>query len=328
MKPKTFSVFSVDFLKAYWITLRPYLFFVSGASGLLGLAIIKDADIFSLKWSVIFLISFVSYGLGQALTDCTQLDTDSLSSPYRPLVKGVITPRQVALVSSFFLISGAILLFVFNKITLVLTAIMIFGVSTYTFFKRRFWGGPPWNSWIVGLLPLLTYTAEDASHSLVKIPEELMWLMGSVFFSYSIFVIVGYYKDISADRSSGYQTVVVRFGWKKSIFISLAATIGTLLCSFIAIYSYMANELSIPQIIAGLQWFFGILYLFYLHYQLYKMPEDENSAYVPIANSVRGFVLLHCGEASFMDHRLALFTLLFWSVFELFMKIRPERSQV
>ena len=40
-----------------------------------------------------------SYGFGQALTDCFQRDTDRLSAPYRPLVRGRISVAQVLLVS-------------------------------------------------------------------------------------------------------------------------------------------------------------------------------------------------------------------------------------
>ncbi|MBM3297987.1 MAG: penicillin-binding protein 2, partial [Candidatus Aminicenantes bacterium] len=46
-----------------------------------------------------FLPLFLSYGFGQALTDCFQTDTDSLSAPYRPLVRGTISRGQVLAVS-------------------------------------------------------------------------------------------------------------------------------------------------------------------------------------------------------------------------------------
>ena len=39
---------------------------------------------------LIGLAFFVSYGFGQALTDCFQTDTDALSAPYRPLVRGLV----------------------------------------------------------------------------------------------------------------------------------------------------------------------------------------------------------------------------------------------
>ncbi len=58
------------------------------AAGLVGLAAAPPLAFpaFALAFSAFF----VSYGLGQALTDVFQMDTDALSSPYRPLVRGEI----------------------------------------------------------------------------------------------------------------------------------------------------------------------------------------------------------------------------------------------
>ena len=79
------------------VTLRPYLFFVSGASGLVGLALAGEVPAAVLAPA--FLAFFLSYGLGQALTDVFQTDTDALSSPYRPLVRGEIAGGPVLAVS-------------------------------------------------------------------------------------------------------------------------------------------------------------------------------------------------------------------------------------
>ena len=85
------------FWRAYGVTLRPYLLFVSGASGLVGLALAPTLQGIALYVAAVAF--FLCYGLGQAITDTFQTDTDALSSPYRPLVRGEITPRQVLVVS-------------------------------------------------------------------------------------------------------------------------------------------------------------------------------------------------------------------------------------
>src|SRR4030067_1807386 len=86
------SLWSGSFWKAFWVTMRPYLIFVSGAAGLVGLAFIPRPE----PWRLLlaFLPLLLSYGFGQALTDCFQIDTDSLSSHYRPLVRGIVSRRQ------------------------------------------------------------------------------------------------------------------------------------------------------------------------------------------------------------------------------------------
>jgi 4-hydroxybenzoate polyprenyltransferase len=73
------------FWRLYWVTLRPYLFFVSGAAGAVGLAL---SDAAGVTFAAAFAAFFFSYGFGQAATDVFQIDTDSISSPYRPLTQG------------------------------------------------------------------------------------------------------------------------------------------------------------------------------------------------------------------------------------------------
>ena len=77
-----YPLLSIRFLKAYIITMRPYLMFISGVTGIVGMSFASDID--SVKTSLIFIASFLSYGFGQALTDCFQIDTDSISSPGLP----------------------------------------------------------------------------------------------------------------------------------------------------------------------------------------------------------------------------------------------------
>src|SRR5512136_2953220 len=88
---------STDFLAAYLTTMRPYLLFVSGITGIAGMSLVPG--VMGPAAIAIFIATFLSYGFGQALTDCFQIDTDSLSAPYRPLTQGFIGRRHVLLVS-------------------------------------------------------------------------------------------------------------------------------------------------------------------------------------------------------------------------------------
>ena len=88
-----YRTLSIDFAKDYIITMRPYLLFVSGVTGICGMSFIDELSVS--KAILISLASFLSYGFGQALTDCFQTDTDSISSPYRPLTQGRISKFQV-----------------------------------------------------------------------------------------------------------------------------------------------------------------------------------------------------------------------------------------
>ncbi|MBN1446981.1 MAG: UbiA family prenyltransferase, partial [Bacteroidetes bacterium] len=125
---------SIAFIRAYVITMRPYLLFVSGITVLAGLATGNPGIAVIVVTGT---AGFLSYGFGQALTDCFQTDTDALSSPYRPLVKGLVTPRQVGIVSLVGLAAVAAGLAWFNPHNLWLATVGAIGLATYTPFKRR-----------------------------------------------------------------------------------------------------------------------------------------------------------------------------------------------
>ena len=74
---------SLRFWRGFGVTLRPYLMFLSLAAGAVGLAL-TDLGAIGFLYALAFL---VTYGLGQAVTDAFQIDTDALSAPYRPLVR-------------------------------------------------------------------------------------------------------------------------------------------------------------------------------------------------------------------------------------------------
>lgn len=198
---------SARFWQDYAVTMRPYLLFVSGITGITGLAVAPRAGVGAA--AALGVVFFLVYGFGQALTDCFQLDTDSLSAPYRPLVRGVIRREDVLVVSVAGLLVSGLVIGSVEPATLPLCGLAIVGLATYTWFKRRWWGGPLYNAWIVALV--LFIAARAAGPVSLSSPVVLGALTAALF-GYANFVLVGYYKDLSADRTTGYHTLPVVFG--------------------------------------------------------------------------------------------------------------------
>ena len=148
-----YSITERGFWSCYLVTLRPYLMPISGSAGVCGLALVEDLDYgtFALGAVTFFFI----YGFGQALTDVFQTDTDAISAPYRPLVRGKIQRRDVLLVSLVGLAGCGAIFLVINPWTLFPSSLAVVGLVLYTWFKRQWWGGPPWNAWIVATLPVI-----------------------------------------------------------------------------------------------------------------------------------------------------------------------------
>ncbi|MBI2930095.1 MAG: UbiA family prenyltransferase [Planctomycetes bacterium] len=300
---------------AYWVTLRPYLFFVSGASGLVGLALTPSPS-----W-LAFTAFFFSYGLGQALTDCFQRDTDAISSPYRPLTRGLITPRQVLAVSLIGLgLCGAIVV-ALNPWNAPLSLLGVAGLATYTPFKRRWWGGPPWNSWIVALLPAMGFLCGVSDPRAALGNASLGAAMLSVFFTYAVFVILGYHKDINADRATGYDTIPVRFGWGSSVLASFLCALAGLAASGWALWRAQ------PRVSAWALALIGAILLVAAHAVMMR-TRDEKRAYPAIELVVRGYVLVHLGEAVAFRPILMWPAMGFYALFEMALALRPSRAQV
>jgi 4-hydroxybenzoate polyprenyltransferase len=325
-RAEPFPVTDWRFWRAFAITMRPYLLPVSGASGLVGLALAP-----SLQGPIVAVAAvpfFLCYGLGQAITDTFQLDTDALSSPYRPLVRGEITRTQVLVVSFAGLAAMAWFFAWLNPWAIVPAAAAVAGIALYTPFKRRWWGGPAWNAWVVAMLPLIGVLLGAATPA-QALSRPGSWLaMGSVFFSYAVFVLLGYFKDVEADRATGYDTIVVRFGRRASARVSAAHAVLALGCSGALLRIEASATLPGADAIVGcVLWLAGAVALAVAHLRIAATTRDEE-AHGAIALVVTGYVALHLGEAVLLRPGFAFAAALILPLSVLLLVRRPEKTQI
>lgn len=313
-----FPICSVGFARAYFVTLRPYLCFVSGATGLVGIALTESLGFLGVI--ALGCVFFVAYGLGQALTDVTQLDTDAISAPYRPMVRGMVRPRDVFLVSLIGLGACALVLVLFNPSMGLFALVPVFGLATYTPMKRRFWAGPIWNSWIVAMLPFLGAISDGRSARVVLRSPPTLGVIALTFFAYMTFVLLGYLKDVEADRRTGYATLPVRFGRRSTVAVSFV-------CALLALGS------SLPILTRGahtgglLLWALGAVMLLAAHVKAWRVTADAD-AHPAITMGLRGYVAIHLGAAIMLRPTLLVVGLLMAAAFEVVLARRPCREQV
>ena len=316
--PPAPPILSARFARAYWVTLRPYLCFVSGATGLVGVAL--AGAIPTIHALVVGCVFFVSYGLGQALTDVTQLDTDAISSPYRPMVQGLVRPRDVLVVSLAGLAVCALVLLAFSPVIALFAVLPIAGLATYTPMKRRFWAGPAWNAWIVATLPLLGALTSRRDALAVLLDAHVRRAMATTFFAYLTFVLLGYLKDIEADRSTGYETLPVRFGRRWTVAVSAA-------CAACAIALSLPPGGGVAPIGGVIFWSLGALMLLLAHARAWTVTTDA-SAHPAITMGLRGYVALHLGEAIMLRPGLVVVAVATLAAFEVALAHRPSKEQV
>jgi len=315
-----YPIHSIRFWKAYLVQMRPYLLFISGIAGAAGVAMNKEAGGSGWKWYIALIPFFLGYGFGQALTDCFQTDTDKLSAPYRPLSKGIVSIRSVLVVSIIGLLSSGLLFYLLHPVCFWLSLLAVFGLATYSYVKKNFWfGGPFYNAWIVSLLVVMGYFA-TMDRATKLFPSSLYPFVVITFFSYASFVLIGYLKDIEADKATGYKTFPVIFGWNKTILLGDIFAFVTLI-----IYWWQPGK-NFSEI------FFGSLAtIVIISGQVAghgTNEKNEKGALIPILSTVRSFVLLHIAVLLHFQPQCWIPGLIYYALFEWTLINRPSKYQV
>lgn len=311
------------FWKDYAVTMRPYLLFVSGITGVAGMSLAPRVPLGA--FVLLGIVFFLAYGFGQALTDCFQTDTDSLSAPYRPLVRGTLHRRDVALVSLVGLTASAVLMMAFSPAAAVPAALTIVGLATYTWFKRRWWGGPWYNAWIVSLVALIGYqTAAGAAGGTAPVNLPLVGTMLAAFAGYANFVLTGYYKDIEADGATGYHTLPVVFGRRVSAYVSD----GLAAAAFAGAALALAGTPWSPWTLAAVPFLLASALAALTAQIRLRAVHADREAHRAIEPVVHGYILLLAGLATAAHPAWAPFVLSFYLAFVWTVKHRPLDAQI
>jgi len=321
-----YPFFSFRFLKAYIITMRPYLMFVSGATTIVGMSFADELEI--ARAILIFIAGFLSYGFGQALTDCFQIDTDSISSPYRPLTQGIVNRNYFLTISSIGLFFCISVFAYFNLVNIGLGALAGLGLATYTNFKRKWWAGPFYNAWIVLLLFIISYLA--ASGNFYFNFSNVIFLAASlsVFFGYANFVLTGYFKDISADRLTAYNTLPVRYGRKIAAIVSDVFSVIVNLSLFILIVILSLDSVPFFNLIIGSVFIYsGIGMSILTQISLHNVNTDAD-AHIAIAPCVHCYILILSGISILNKPYWFAGLILFYLLYNLTLRLRPAKEQI
>lgn len=302
--------------------MRPYLLFVSGITGIAGASLVSSVPTGPMV--ALGVVFFLAYGFGQALTDCFQTDTDSISSPYRPLVQGTVCAHDVLFVSLAGLIGCGAVLVVFSRETLLPAAASVLGLATYTWFKRRWWGGPWYNAWIVSLVVLLGYqAASGAAGAPAPVTPALIGMMIASLTGYANFVLTGYYKDIEADRTTGYNTLPVVFGRTTAAWVSDTLAALALVGAGIAL-----RHTSILGIIAASPFLAGAAALSILAQTRLHAVQSDSESHQAIAPVVHAYILLLAGLAAGQQPGWSAGLALFYLAFIGVLSRRPMAAQI
>lgn len=306
--------------------MRPYLMFVSGATTIVGMSFSTELEIS--KAIFIFFAGFLSYGFGQAFTDCFQIDTDSISSPYRPLTQGVVNRNYFLVISSIGLLFCISVFAFYNPINILLGAASGFGLVTYTDFKRKWWAGPFYNAWIVLVLFTMSYLAAQGNVYFDFSNSIFLVACLTVFFGYANFVLTGYFKDISADKATNYNTLPVKYGRKIASIVSDVFSGIVTISLFVLIITLALDSVPFTNlIIASVFIYVGMGMSIATQICLHAVTSDKE-AFRAIAPCVHSYILTLSGLAVLNKPEWFAVLLLFYFFYLLTLKLRPAKDQI
>ena len=252
-----------DKLFAHLETWRPYTVMWCGLVSLAG-SCIAFKKFPPLGIAILaFFIPMMGWTAGLYLSDYLDKKLDSIQKPHRPIPSGRIKPKEALAIGAVLALTGFSLSFLLGWNNLILVFVVALLVLAYAkFFKSR---------GMLGNLNRGTVTVAafffgvfSTGQSIQLIPSYI-WLLSLVFLIHDTNSnLVGAIRDMEGDKRGGYVTIPVRYGIKKSIFISLAlSTVWLFLALFIPTYfKFLKIEFYLIMIIDILILISFYLYLF------------------------------------------------------------------
>ena len=176
----------------------------------------------------------------------------------------------------------------------------------------------------MALIPIMGLLA--AGGVAARVSLRLALVAGATFFSYAVFVLLGYFKDIDADRATGYETLPVRHGRQLSVLVSAVSGLVALGC--VAGVLTISTQPPAPAAVIALAFVLaGCLFTLRAHARMWSVETDA-AAHPAIGDSVRAFVNLHLGLAVWLQPGFLAAAPVLVVLFEIALASRPERSQI
>ena len=280
-------MFSKIILLNYLKSMRPYLFFISGMAGCMGVAFCGE-KISIWRAVIVLFVVFVGWGVNQVINDLLGLNEDRINAPHRPLVTGSLPISSAVILSVLFFILGAGITLVLNAQALVLYFLAFALNIVYEYSKRV----PFLGNIIFGLLltPCLYYGAMCLNGKGIEIIADsklAVLALGIVLINITV-AFYTYFKDYLGDRETGTKTIVVKFSPQKAKhlnFIMSAFPFGIVVIMF---FSEFWRDYLNPFFLALMVLTFLIMQ--YTAFLFFKHEQGKNT-YYSLKWNFRGAVL-------------------------------------
>jgi len=209
---------------AFIETTRPYTLLWCGLVSLAGACIAKGSfPNFYIALLVTF-IPIMGWIAGLNLSDFFDRKLDQIQKDHRPIPSGRIKSYEILIIGFFFAIIGLVFSYLLGIDNLIISIFAAVLVLTYAkFLKSRGMIGNINRGLITGMA--FFFGVFSIYDSIIDIPMYI-WLISLIFVIHDANSnLIGAIRDVEGDKIGGYMTFPVKYGIKKSIYISLLLTI-------------------------------------------------------------------------------------------------------
>jgi len=180
-------------------------------------------DLFNVWITTIIPASFslaILTGASNALNQVTDINSDKISKPYRPIIRGAVSIREAKIISLILYITAILLSLLVNVMFIVFVLLIVIFTVTYSIppriknvlFINQLWVGVP-----RGLLGILA-SWSVFGNALQPLPLAIGLIAMSFLIGGSITKDI---IDSEADRKNGARTLVNTYGVKKAALMAL-----------------------------------------------------------------------------------------------------------
>lgn len=204
-------------------TTRPYTLLWCGLVSLTGATITNNSipDFFSAI--LITFIPVMGWIAGLCVSDFFDRNLDKIQKKHRPIPSGRLKSYEILLIGLIFAFIGLMLSYylgINNFILAITAAILVISYAKFT--KSRGFFGNINRGLITGTAFFFGVFAVNTSISMIPF---YVVLTSIIFIIHDINSnLIGAIRDIEGDKKGGYYTVPVKYGRKKSIYISILFT--------------------------------------------------------------------------------------------------------
>lgn len=289
---------------AYVKSMRPYLFFISGMAGWLGI-VFSGANVFIGRVIVVLSVVFIGWGVNQVINDLLGLKEDRINAPHRPLVSGELPIEMAIILSLFLFILGGIVTYLLNPQAIALFLLVFVLNIVYEYSKRI----PLLGNIVFGFLlaPCVYYGAMCINNK--RLIEALLDARILLFAIAVVLINITmafftYYKDFIGDKATGNRTIIVQLGPVKVRYLNfLVSILPFAIIIFIMFFSAWRNAINIYFIAFMLVTFIVLQYTAIL---FFRKPQGS-STYHSLKWNFRGAVLFETSFIALVNPLLAGF---------------------